>query len=311
MTRNQEAYFGMTLKVKNFGIKKTAELLFIPATTGYFTLLDDKIQQLITADTGSRVDLTGFAIVKSKKREIVERFALKVSNAAATYAMVNDDIVLQKKTDFPSSKWYSASEEELIAQAWLVHNLANPIAASLADFGATAAEVDLLKTSIDEFTNVIADPTLAIDQRKENNQLIDKTIEEIRVFLDTKLDVIMRSFEANKPSLFELYRSARAIDINGSVQQPTMVVDTEANSITTIYKSEVYDENTFYTIQNKGTAAVSFGLADTAAGEAPVWVALNPGETRSRLASNLAPTGNYLVGKNENPGKVSVRLWVE
>lgn len=31
----------------------------------------------------------------------------------------------------------------------------------------------------------------------------------------------MRSFEVNKPSIFDLYRLARAIDVNGSVYAPT------------------------------------------------------------------------------------------
>ena len=311
MTKDQESFFGMALKVKNFGIKKAGEMSTIPAVAAYYALLNTLLVKLITADEGSRADLTGYAITKSKKREQVEALALKVSNALASYALIIGDIVLQKKADIISSKWYSASEEELVTLATVIKNLATPVATNLTDYGATDADVSKLNDTIEAFTRVISDPTLAIDQRKEDNATIVETIDEIRTLLVEKLDVLMRSFEANNASLHDLYKSARAIDINGSVQKPTVEADVNPNSIGVVYSTLVYNPDTFYTIQNKSTSTVSFGLSDTDGGEAFDWIPLNGGETRSRLANNLSATGTFLVVKNENLNKVAIRLWVE
>lgn len=312
MTKDQESVFAMILKVKNFGIKKADELVPVPAVAGFLAKLNEKIEQLLKADQGSRLDLSGYAIDKSKKREKVETLALKVSNAVAAFAVVSDDVVLQKKADFPSSKWYAASEEELITQASVVRNLADPISASLPEYGATAADVTELGTAIEKFTNVISNPTLAIDQRKEDNETVGELLQEARTLLSDKLDVVMRSFEVNNPSLYDLYRSARAIDVNGSVQAPTVIEKIDKESFKAIHKAESYNADTFYTIQNQSSVELAFGLSNDT-GELPVTlVTLNPGETRSRLASNLSDSGVYLVVQNQTTtSNATVRLWVE
>ena len=302
MTKDQEAFLGMALKVKNFNAKNATSMTAVPAVAGFYTQLNTLITQLITADAGSRADLTGFALSKSVKRTTLETLSLKISNAIGSYALVNNDPVLQKRADFPTSKWYSCSEEELVTQATILKNLATPLSATLAPFGATAADVTGLGTALTAFTDAISDPTLAIDRRKEDNEKVVEFIDQIR----TLLNVLMRSFEVNNPSLFALYRSARAIDTNGSVMTPTAIVDVLANTTQTIHTATVYSPDTFYTIQNMGTEAVLFSLSATDGVEGEEKVLLASGETRSRLAENLAPTGVYLVVKNV--AAVSVKI---
>ena len=311
MTKDQEAFFGMALKVKNFNAKNATSMAAVPAVAGFYTQLNALIAQLVTADVGSRADLTGHALSKSAKRTTLETLSLKISNAISSYAVVNNEAVLQKRADFPSSKWYSCSEEELVTQATVLKNLATPIAAALASFGATTTDVTALGTALTAFTDAISDPTLAIDQRKEDNEKVVVTIDQIRTLLTDKLDVLMRSFEVNNPSLFALYRSARAIDTNGSVKIPTAIVDVLANTTQTIHTATAYSPDTFYTIQNMSNEAVLFSLSATDGIEGEEKVLLASGETRSRLAENLASTGVYLVVKNASAVPVKIRVWVE
>ena len=311
MNRDQESFFAMALKVKNFNAKNASSMTTVPAVAGFYTQLNTLVTQLITADVGSRADLTGYAISKSAKRTALETLSLKISNALTSYSVVNNDAVLQKRADFPTSKWYLCSEEELVTQATIIKNLATPLAVSLAPFGAAATDVTALGSSLTAFTDAISDPTLAIDQRKEDNEKVVETIDQIRTLLNDKLDVLMRSFEVNNPSLFSLYRSARAIDSNGSVMAPTVVVDIAATSVKTVHTATSYNANTFYTIQNMGSEPVSFSLSNTTDVEGADTVLLNAGETRSRLADNLSPTGIYFVVKNPNTVPVKIRVWVE
>ena len=312
MTKDNEAFFGMTLKVRNFGTKNATALAVIPAVTPFFTQLNTLINQLITADAGSRADLTGYALSKSAKRSVLETAAMKISNAISSYAVINNDVVLQKRADFPTSKWYLCSEEELVTIANVIKNLATPLpAAALVPYGATAADVTALTTALTAFTDVISDPTLATDQKKEDNKKVAETMDAIRSLFTEKLDVLMRSFEVNNPSLYGLYTSARAIDINGSTMTPTAIVDVLPATTKTVHTASSYSADTFYTIQNMGAEPVMFSLSSTTDVEGEEKVLLNAGETRSRLAENLAPMGVFLVVNNSSAVPVKVRLWVE
>ena len=311
MTKKQEEYFAMALKVKNFYAKNSAGMTAVPAVVAFFTQLGTLVQQLINADTGRRADLTGYAINKANKRAIFEVLALKVSNAISSFGMMNNDLILLKRGDFPTNKWYSCSEEELMSQATIVKNLALPIGAALVPYGATVAEITALGTNIDAFGNIMSDPNLAIDQRKQDNIKVKEVFEQIGTLFNDKLDILMRSFEVNNPAIFNLYRSARALDINGSTTAPTSITDVAPTSTKTLHTATTYSPDTFYTLQNMGAEAVQFSLSATTDTEGPEVVVLNPGETRSRLAENLAPMGTFLVVKNASAIPIKVRVWVE
>lgn len=311
MTREEESYFAMALKTKNFYAKNTAAMAAIPALAGFYSQLSTLITDLIIADTGSRADLTGFAMDKAVKRKNVENLSLKISNAVASLAAVNNDLILKKRADFPTSTWYSISEDELVTQATIVRDLGQTNAADMAVYGAAAADVTDLTNALTAFVDVITNPSLAADQRKSDNKKIPEIIDQIRTLFDDKLDVVMRSYESSNASLYSLYQSARAIDINGSTSQPTLVMEILAGTMQSVHHADEYDANTFYTIQNMSKQAVTFSLSTIDTTEGPEPVLLSGGETRSRLAENLAASGTYFIVKNSGSEAVSIRLWVE
>lgn len=311
MTKEQESFFAMALKVKNFYAKNTAAIGLLAAVVPFFTQLNTLITQLITADTGSRADITGYAMMKATKRKALEALAQKISNALTSYALIQGDTVLQKRADFFASSWYSITEEALVTQATIISNLATPLAASLVPYMVTAADVTNLASSITTFVGVISDPTLAIDNRKEDNIDVVRKIEDIRTLLTEKIDVLMRGFELTNPTLFGLYGSARAIDINGSITAPTVVAEAKPLQAVTVHKADAYDPNRFYTIENMGTMPVFFSLSTVANTVGSDEVLLEAGQTRSRLAENLALSGEFLIVNNPNNIPISVRVWVE
>lgn len=311
MTKDQEASFAMNLKVRNFYEKNMTALAPVPAVAPFFLEVKTKINELILADAGGRSDVSGYAMAKAVMRQQLETLAKKVSNALASHAVVNNDYVLQKKADFTSSSWYKFSEEELVTQAMIVRNLAVPLSTSLGAVGATEADVILLELSMNSFTDAISGPSLAIDQRKNDNKRVVELLDQIRTVLNDKLDILMRSFEVDSPALYDLYLSARAIDVNGSVMQPTVVSDVQPTALATVFSAPAYDANQFYTLQNLGTETVFFSLSTVENTAGTDEVMLNAGETRSRLAENLSPSGTFLVVRNPSLFIVEVKVWVE
>lgn len=311
MNKEQESSFAMILKVRNFNEKNLTALAVIPSLPPFFATIKTKITDLILADAGGRSDVSGHAIAKSRTRETLEGQALKLSNAIASYALINNDYVLQKKADFPTSAWYKFSEEELITQATIIKNLATPLSANLAAFGATASDVTAIATTINSFTDIISNPTLALDQRKIDNHKVVVILDEIKTVMTEKTDVLMRSFEVNNPSLYSLYLSARAIDVNGSVSKPTVISDVPPTAVKTVHTVGTYNPDTFYTLQNLGTETVFFSLSSVENTAGTEEVMLNAGETRSRLAENLAPFGTFLVVRNPGTSAGNLKIWVE
>lgn len=311
MTKDQEAFFAMALKVKNYGTKNAASMTAIPAVASLYTQLGTYITQLIAADTGSRADITGYAVGKNAKRQAVEVLALKLSTAVTSYAVMNNDPVLRNRADFNMSSWYSVSEDELVTQASIVKNLATPIGAALVPFGATVADITAFGTALTTFIDSISDPSLAIDQRKSDNKQVVTLIGNIRDLFDEKLDVLMRSFVVNSPTVYNLYKSARAIDTNGAVHAPTATVTVPAATIVTVHTAAAYDPDTFYTLENQGPGAMQFSLSTANDHEGSDPVLLGAGETRSRLAANLATSGTFLIANNTGTESVVLRIWVE
>ncbi|AWI24629.1 hypothetical protein [Flavobacterium pallidum] len=311
MTRDQEAFFAMALKVKNYGTKNAASMTAIPAVAALYTQLGTHITQLIAADTGSRADLTGYAVGKETKRQALIALGIKVTNAVTSYAVMNSDPVLRNRADFTMSSWEKISEDALISQASIVKNLATPLGAALVPFGAAVADITALGTALTAFIDSVSDPSLAIDQRKIDNRQVAALIGNIRDLFDDKLDVLMRSFAVNNPTVYNLYQSARAIDLNGAVQSPTSTVTVPPATVMTVHTAASYDPDTFYTLQNQGPDALQCSLSTASDHEGPEPVLLLPGETRARLAANLAPSGTFLVANN--PGNVAVvlKIWVE
>jgi len=311
MNKEQESSFAMMLKVRNFNEKNKETLAVVPALPPFFATVKSKITDLILADAGGRSDVSGHAIAKSRTRETLERQALNISNGLASYAVVNNDYVLQKRADFPKSAWYQFSEEELVTQATIIKNLAAPLSANLVDFGVAEADVTAIGTTINSFTDIISNPSLAIDQRKNDNQRVVVVLDEIRTVLIEKLDVLMRSFEVNNPSLYSLYLSARAIDVNGSVLKPTVVSEVLPETLKTVHTAGIYNPDTFYTVQNLGTETVFFSLSAVENTAGTEEVLLSAGETRSRLAENLAPSGTFFIIRNPSVAIGNVKIWVE
>lgn len=311
MTRDQESFYAMVLKVKNFGIKNLTAMAAIPSLALLFAQLTTLINALINADKGSRADLTGYAMEKAVKRNVLEAICEKLSNALAAYGAMNNSFVLQKRADFNASQWYSFSEENLMSEALIVKDLATPVGAALAPFGAGVADITALDTALTAFTAIVNEPTLNIDIRKEDNKKIVQISGEIKDLFNDKLDVVMKVLKSSNPTLYNLYISARAIDENGSAVAPTVLKVVAPKTIANVHKAVAYSEDTFYTIQNRGNDAVTFSLSTAEIAEGPEPVTLNAGETRTRLASNLAVNGTFLVVKNPSLSNVEIKLWVE
>lgn len=311
MTKEQESFLGMLLKVKNLRVQTVDQMSSLPVLDEYYSEFNSHIEQLLHYDIQASQDLTGYTLEKAEVRAELEQVAQKVSNAIAAYGVVQGDDILRKKAQTNSSDWYRMSEESLVTQAGIVNSLSTSLTADLLSYGASAEDRTSLTATLTAFINIISDPTLAIDNRKSGNAMVAEKISELRSFMSDRLDVLMRTFQATNPELHSRYKSARAIDINAGISQPQATVVAAANSTTVVYTLSVYNPDALFTIRNKGAVAVQFSLSETADAQGNEKVTLEAGETRSRLASNLGGSGTYLVVHNATSEPTEISVWVE
>jgi hypothetical protein len=212
MTKPQEDFFAMALKVKSFYAKNHSAMTVVPVLADYYDELNVQIETLIAAHSGSLANLTGVALHKMQKRQELQSLAHRISGAVSVYGVVNHDAELQKRSNIRLSFWQSCNEKALVTHATVIKGLALPLAASLVPYGVSEAEVFGLDSSIASFVDVMFSPALALKNRKGDTQKVASGINEIRTFLKEKLDVMMRSMEVSNKEVYDLYLSARAID---------------------------------------------------------------------------------------------------
>ena len=310
MTKSQEADFAMFLKIRNFYPLHKSEMQSLPILSEYYQIVYENVDKLIEADSGSRADLTGVTMQKGILRSGLQVTAQRISNAVGAFAAVNNDVILRKRIDYPASKWYSCSEEELITQASIALNLTEGIVASLAPYGVQQSDVETFKEELGNFVNYVSEPTLAIDIRKSDNIQVTNLIEETKGFLTEKLDVVMRIYEVDNPVLHKLYLSARAIDVNGPVTKPTAEVAVPPREMESVHETP-YQADLRFTLVNAGNEAVFFSLSANDLEAGKIEVPLFPGETRTRLAKNLAPAGTFLMVRNPGEAAAQIKIWAE
>lgn len=311
MTRLQESYFAMALKVKNIHRKNETAILAVPALTLFFAELNTLILQLVEADTGCRADLSGYYIAKSAKRKELETIGQKVCNALVAFAVMNNDVKLQKQMTFPPSKWSQCSEEVLVTQALLAKKSTQLQTADLSNYGVAANDFANLDTVLESFVKMISDPFLAVFQRKDDNKKLEETLSQIRKLLSEKIDVLMRTFKSSNPRLHNLYLSARAVNAIQKAKKPTVKAEVLANSTLTVHTILGYDPTTFYTLENKGNEPVKFSLSNITNVPNDNAIVLRPKAKIARLAEYISASGRYLVIENKSDEVSNVWIWVE
>lgn len=309
MTRKEEAFFAMGLKVRNFYTSHTAEMTAVPAVAAYYAQLNTLLNALIDADAGARANIKGYTLAKAAKRQRLEGLALQLSAALGAYATVHEDRALKIQAYFTPNRWRYCSEEVLITKASVMRNLAQALPDNLLSFGVEPNAIAKLDTALADFVAVIHTPSAAIAQRKADNERLDACLGAIRQLLNEKLDVLMRSFEAQSPWLYRLYKSARTIDNNVTARQATEVqkpVTKKRQTSATRTKAKTEPA----AVSSEAIEVVS-ELSQTTSPLVNINtdIALNSESPSSQLAEGASPSGLRLMLKSIGARLSKVRLW--
>ena len=175
MNNSTEDYLFMFLKVRNNYAANALVFDTIPTLQSQFVIYNTSVDTLIVQLANSTADTSGFTLDKDNKRKALELLGLKISNALTGHAIVNNNPQNRKLADYPSSYFYQANSEDLIARTKALHLQAVPFVGVLLPFGASSTDVSNLNLAINTFTQANPQGSLAIDIRKENAKVAEDT----------------------------------------------------------------------------------------------------------------------------------------
>ena len=308
MNNISEDYLFMLLKLRNFQANNAAALSIIPTLDDEFVVFNNDLDDFIVQLANSTADTTGYALDKQNKRKNLEQLALQISNSLTAYFITTDDAKGRKLADYPSSYFVRANAEDLIAKCKALYLLAEPLATPLEPFGVPAGMISDFNLAINSFILENPEGSLAIDVRKENAVLAEKTRQKIMNQLNNRIDLLIRIVEVSNPFLYQTYLSARALDITGTPTAPLQegtVTGPEPVSIVTY----PYNPNREFRLQVLGGNA-TWGL-----GNLPTMLEffnpIVPGDNPRLQSNSIGQSGDFLLIKADNPAEViTYKLWV-
>ena len=92
-----------------------------------------------------------------------------------------------------------------------IHDEANAVVASLADYGVTAAVLTSFQTAIDTYVRAISAPRNAITERKTATTELKLLLTETNQSLMLRLDSLVEQYREPQPAFYMDYHNARII----------------------------------------------------------------------------------------------------
>ncbi|HKR04594.1 MAG TPA: carboxypeptidase-like regulatory domain-containing protein [Bacteroidia bacterium] len=211
MNKRQNAKLNMYLGVQLFVEGKNAIWSFLLSFVAAFTSFKAKVVDLVAAVKEQEEIIKGYVLDKRNKRIAMCELANKVRSGVQAYATDQNNMVLYEKVNYATSKLMEKSSNLSRTRCQIIHDEANTIIGSLADYGLVPADLTALQTAIDDFATLISNPKDHIAARKMNTEKILKLISDIDSILRKKMDKLMENFKLSAPDFYAQYFNNRKI----------------------------------------------------------------------------------------------------
>lgn len=201
----------MLYLLKNTCEKYQTTWTSVAAFAATYNLLAAKIPLLEQNRDAQMQATTGITTDKNNKRQLMVDKAAFIQNRLQSYANVNNNPELYDSVKFSPSKMKTARDTEIVGICNTILAKATANAATLVNFGVTAALITELQTSITNYSATVAKPKTAISQTKTATENLAKLFKEIDDLLNKRLDLDIELFKVPKPEFYSQYQTARIV----------------------------------------------------------------------------------------------------
>ena len=243
----------------------------------------------------------------------IRKFALAdtaYSTAAAVqaYAAEINNNDLYELVNFSRWNLRQTDDEEIQQVCQLIHNEANGVLASLADYGIDATDLSDLQDLIDDWGSKSQMPRVAISEKKTATASIPTLFKEADAILTKRVDKLMENFITSEPEFYATYHNARRI-VNaghGSGGNP-IVLTGEIPPMSTVNVKDGIAPKAKVSVKNVGTVPFTVCSTDSAAESCTIGQVILPGEevTFTGGSSGVPLLKPFLNATNNDPSMVA------
>lgn len=158
-----------------------------------------------------RLSTKGKTEAKYNAEETLLDATIKTASALYTYADLNNNIELRNLADVTYTGLDNLKDVDLIARSEQIHYAANPLAAELADYGLSAADLTAFKTAIDNYSDAAGDRDASVAVRKGASVSIKDMFKNADSILEGQLDKFVDMLMNSYPHFYNGYKGARII----------------------------------------------------------------------------------------------------
>lgn len=217
MNKRQENRLSMFYVVKRTLEENNAIWSGTPAIVTAKAEYDGNVKALEEALEVQLRDIRGHAVDKRNAEEAMIAETLDVSGKVMAYATANGDEALAEAMNIVPSELRRYRDSLVAQRCQDVHDSANGVLASLADYGVDAAKLTVFQALINAYLAENTAPRLAITARKNATAVIEELVEGTLTMLNRRMDPLMQGFANTHPEFHRKYTDARIIvDLGGT-----------------------------------------------------------------------------------------------
>jgi hypothetical protein len=188
----------------------------IPAFGLAYTQFRTNVSKIRTYAAAQSIQIEGYAVQKSEVKEEVAQHASIVAATISAYANSLNDEILRRKVDYSKDDLFKMRDVLVMPVIDTIISEAATHAAALVDFGLTPAIMTTLNTTFTTYSDLIDDPTNAINDRIDATFNLGTMIDETNELLRAQMDKNAKIFVYSAPAFYRKYvLGRRIIDLHG------------------------------------------------------------------------------------------------
>lgn len=220
MNKHQENRLSMFYVVQQTLQENSAVWNGTPAIVTAEAEFDGKIKVIENALEVQLRDIRGHAVDKRKAEDAMIAETLDVAGKVMAFAVASSDEALAEAMNLSPSELRRYRDSVVAQRCQDVHDAANGVLASLADYGVDAAKLTAFQALIDAYLEMNTAPRLAITTRKNATAVIADEVDRTLELLNRRMDPLMQGFAITNPEFHRLYTDARIIVDLGGTGEP-------------------------------------------------------------------------------------------
>jgi phosphate uptake regulator len=211
MTDNQENKLSMYEAVNTVMDKNSTIWTPLLVASDLSTKVKSIIVKIQDLRQVQALDTKGITVNKSVVREQLTTATLKLSNALAAYASLNNNYELLGEVNYTPSALNKSRDNILFDIATIIQNKAKLYETELADFLIKPEDITGQQTLIDQYIEAIPEKRVAVTASKTSTTDLKAQFREMDTLLKENLDRVILLFKSTNPDFVQQYFNARII----------------------------------------------------------------------------------------------------